>query len=322
MPNKKGMKNLIKQFSKGTVFVVIFIAVCLGCEKDLYMKMGEGGGNLVLFSFLTADSVFSVHLSRSVNYASVDDFERVYDGYVAVRKNGVLVDSFAYPFRDLWAFRPEISIEEGAVFDISAGDSEGNRISGRTVIPSFIPIENLDTLRRISVDSDGVSRTYLECLVRFNDPVDTENFYQLVVIEESWDKNGNGYSSQRVNYLKDDPVFYIRDQEGSLLGGIDFLGTFPDFLINGQNYSLKIRLPEVYAGPATANQKRKLTFLLVSHSFDYFNYLRSRVVAEYNYDLPIVDPIKIHSNIIGGLGLVGGMSVVSDSLIFIGNAYE
>jgi hypothetical protein len=106
------------------------------------------------------------------------------------------------------------------------------------------------------------------------------------------------------------------------LSGIEFRGTFSDFRINGTNYPLKIRIPTYYIDNVANNQKKRINFTLLSLTSDYFNYFRSRVIADYNYNLPIIDPIKIVGNVEGGLGLVGGIAVTYDSLIFTGSDFE
>lgn len=306
------------------LLLLVVMVLFPGCEKDIDLKLKKGGGKLVLFSFLVPDSVFSVHLSRSVSYSSIDDFERVYDGSVKVFQNGTLIDAFDYPFRDLWAQREQVDVRAGESYVVQASDASGNVVSGSVTIPLAVPIEKLDTVRILTPDDRGILRSYIDCSITFTDPGQDENYYQLLMAEEFWDTNGTGikYSYQLVNFIKLDPVFYIRDQEGSLLGGIDFKGTFHDELFNGKRYHLKIRIPSTYVIPPALKQKRRLTFLLLSQSRDYFDYLRSRVVAEYNYEIPIVDPIKIHSNVEGGLGLVGGLSVAADSLVFNGDVMK
>ncbi|TCO08929.1 DUF4249 domain-containing protein [Natronoflexus pectinivorans] len=306
------------------VLSIAFIAMISSCESDLEIDMDEGGGRLTLFSFLIPDSVFTVHLSKSVNHSSVDFFERVYDGYVTVVKNNVVVDSFAYPYRDLWAQRPGITIKPGDHFELRAGDASGNMVSGFTVVPEVVSISRIDTTRSTIMDPANPGFSYIQCEIVFSDPESVDNYYQLVVLKDLWTTTGNEllHEQRRISFLKDDPIFYIRDQEGSLLGGIDFRGTFSDYLINGKEYKLSIRLPASYATPPESGQKRKITFMLLNQTRDYFNYLRSRVVAEYNYDLPIVDPIKIYSNVEDGLGIIGGISVGTDSLVFIGSGYD
>ena len=300
------------------ILPAILLILSASCANDLSLDADKKQGQLVLFAFLTPDSTFSVHLSRSVEYSSIDDFERIYDGYIVVERNNIQVDSFSFPFRNLWAERSNIAVRQNDVFNIKAGDLEGNIVSGSVVIPQAVPIERIDTRRVDTLDIHGITQKYLECIITFTDPPQSENFYQLVLSEEIWDESNGSlkYSRQQINYLKSDSVFFIKDKEGSLLAGIDFKGTFSDYKINGRNYPLRIRIPAWYAEMPAENQKRRITFMLLSQTSDYFKYLQNRIIAEYNYDLPIIDPVKIHSNIYGGLGLIGGISVACDSLVF------
>jgi len=289
-----------------------------GCESDLQLKLNEGGGKLVLYAFPTADSILSVHLSKSINQSSVDYFERIYDGYITIYKNGTRVDSFTWPYKETWQQRPAISIKSNDYIKIVGGNTEGLLVEGETTLPETIPINKIIKLDTISTKDGG----YILYNINFSDPKDIENYYQLIISSETRDSTNKKIESQQINYIKTDDVFYIRNQEGSLLGGIDFLGTFSDYLITSENYNLKIGIPEIYLEKPDEKQKRIIRFNLMSLSEDYYKYIRSRVVAEYNYDLPLVDPIKPHTNINGGLGLVGGIAIASDSIIIIGSNYN
>lgn len=286
----------------------------------MFDKQDEISKHLTLFAFLTTDSLFSVHLSKSVDYYSVDDFERIYDGFVVIEKNEEKIDSFAYPFRYLWAERNAISVRQNDIFKITAGDASGNIVTASTVIPQKVVIERIDTIR-LSVFSTGSYKRYLECRIVFQDPPEEDNYYQLIITSEEWGKDEGlpFYSTQQIDFHKTDSVFFIKDQSGSVLSGIDFRGTFSDYRINGQNYHLKIRIPSYYVDNVENIEKKRINFILLSLTSDYFYYVRSRVIADYNYDLPIIDPVKIHGNVVGGLGLVGGIAVTCKSLDFIGS---
>jgi hypothetical protein len=310
-------QSMIRPVKFLVVLSILFLLI-ESCETNLNLKLQEGGGQMVLFAFPTADSTLSVHLSKSVSHSSVDDFERIYNGYIAIYKNEARIDSFVWPFNKTWELRPGISLKEGDLIKIVGGESDGLRVTGKTVIPKAVPIE---AINRIS-SKVGANQENILYDVLFKDTPETDNFYQLIVTDETIDSLQKSTGFQPVNYSKVDEVFYIRDQEGSLLGGINFLGSFSDFLIQGKTHRLRIGIPKTYLDPPGENSTRILRFHLMSLSEDYFNYLRSRVVAEHNYDLPVVDPIKIHSNIEQGLGLVGGLSIASDSIVIIGNNYE
>ncbi|MFW5754669.1 MAG: DUF4249 domain-containing protein [Marinilabiliaceae bacterium] len=292
------------------------------CEKDLELELKEKGEQLVLFSFLTPDSAFSVHLSKSVPHFSVDDFERIYEGNITVYKNEEIVDDFIFPFDRTWAVRDSIGISEGDAFRVEALDGEGHQVSGETVVPEAVPLTLADDASTIFIDQPGgAEREVFRCRLEIPDPGDENNFYQLLVFEEICSMNGQDTTCTRtkIDYPKNDPVFYVREQEESLIGSVDFEGCFSDHLFDGEVYQLDVHLPVEYASPPSGSSvTRKIQFVLVSHTRAYYNYLRSRVVAEYGYELPVVDPVRIYSNVEHGLGVVAGYSASTDSLVFNG----
>ncbi|MGM0377374.1 MAG: DUF4249 domain-containing protein [Bacteroidota bacterium] len=291
------------------------------CEKDLELELKEKEGQLVLFSFLTPDSAFNVHLSKSVGHFSVDDFERVYEGNITVSRNNHIVDDFIFPFDQSWAYRDSIDISEGDAFRVEAVDGEGQQISGETVVPRAVPFTLTDTTTIVVDDPGDSQREVLQCQLEIPDPGEENNFYQLLVFEKICSMDGQDTICNRnnIDYPKTDPVFYVRDQEESLLGSVDFEGCFSDHTFDGENYKLSVQLPVEYASPPSGSSgTRKIQFVLVSHTRAYYNYLRSRVIAEYGYELPVVDPIRVYNNVKNGLGVVSAYSASSDSLVFDG----
>lgn len=307
--------------TKHLIFLILLVAGIFmsSCEKDLELEIQEKGGNLVLFSFLSPDSVFSVHLSKSISHFSVDDFERVYDGNIVVLKNGTGVDFFTFPFDKTWACRDDIAITEGDSIVIRAADAEGKEVSAQTVVPGAVSVTLSDTSTVTVGEANGIVREFFECRLDIADPGDERNYYQLLVFEDicGISENDTTCERNRIDYPKTDPVFYVRDQESSLIGSLDFGGSFSDHQFNGEEYTLSLQLPLEYReAPNNPALRRKLQFVLLSHTQAYYDYYRSRVVAEYGYDLPIIDPVRIYSNVEGGLGLVSAYSASKDSLVF------
>lgn len=306
---------------KSRYILILISLLVLSCEKDLEIEMEEKGGRLVLYSFIAPDSLFQVHLSKSVSHFSVDDFERVYDGNITVYKNNHIVDDFIFPFDDAWANRPDVNFVSGDSVLIEAADGLGKRVSGKTAIPPAVPISLGDTTIVLRNDKNNGMKRVLNCKLSISDPLEIKNYYQLVIFEKICriENEVLECEQRKVNYDKTDPVFFVQDKEGSLIGEIDFDGCFSDTLFNGKKYSLEVDLPVEYTSvPEKPGTTRKIYFLLLSHTRGFYDYYRSKVVAEYGYDLPIIDPIRIYNNINGGLGLVSGYNVASDSLVFEG----
>jgi hypothetical protein len=302
-------------------YILILLALLtFSCEKDLELEMQENGGRLVLYSFIAPDSLFQVHLSKSVSYISVDDFERVYNGSVTVYRNSNIVDDFIFPFDEAFTNRQSVEFVTGDTVMIEAADGFGQKIWGETVIPEAVSVNVSDTLVVTRTDYKNRDENVLNCKLAIPDPYGVDNYYQLIIVEEicRLEDGEMVCERNRVEYDKSDPVFFIQDKEESLIGGIDFGGCFSDDLFDGEDYSLEVNLPVEYASvPEKSGASRKIYFLLLSHTRGFYDYYRSRVVAEYGYNLPIIDPIRIYNNINGGLGLVSGYNVASDSLVFI-----
>ncbi len=307
------------------IFQILLIAVTggfflAGCEKNLELELKDQGGRLVLFSFLSPDSVFKAHLSKSVSHFSVDDFERIYSGNITVSTNGEIVDNFIFPYDQNWASRDDLVVKEGDTIRIDASDGEGINVFGETVVPSAVNISLSDTSLVLVAGQENTQTEVLRCIFSIFDPVDVDNYYQLLIFEDICTISGNEKICKRtrIKYSKNDPVFYVRDQESSLIGGLDFGGCFSDHLFDGE-YKLTLDLPVEYVvSPDSPGTIRKLSFVLLSHTRDYYDYYRSRIVAEYGYDLPVIDPIRIYNNVKGGLGLVSAYSASVDSLVFNG----
>jgi hypothetical protein len=300
-------------------YIVVALAILASCEKSLEFRLEEKGGNLVMFSFLTPDSSFNVHLSKSVSHQSVDDFERIYDGNITVYRNGNLVGDFIFPFDKTWAYRDDIVVSEGDAFLIEAYDSGGQSVSAKTIVPHAVPVTISDTVTIKREQNGNGMVQMLQCKLTISDRQGVPDYYQLLAFEEMCTVTAGGSVCKRteIDYSKTDPVFYIRNQEGSLIGGLDFGGCFSDHLFDGESYELTIYLPVQYATtPASSGISRKILFLLLSHTQQYYDYYRSRAVAEYGYDLPLLDPIRIYNNVEGGLGLVSAYSISADSLVF------
>src|SRR5690554_2556344 len=163
--------------------LLLILGTFSSCESDLHLQLKEGGGQLVLFAFPTADSTLSLHLSRSVNHSSLDDFERIYDGYLALYRNGARVDSFAWPYKETWAQRTGLPVREGDVWTIRGGDSKGQRISATTTMPQAVAIEGLDSIGRGSKNGDS----FIQYELIFTDPPEIDNYYQLLIFGETRD---------------------------------------------------------------------------------------------------------------------------------------
>lgn len=179
------------------------------------------------------------------------------------------------------------------------------------VPPSSLLLDAKAVQEVIAADSTMKRVSYA---IRFQDIAEEENYY-LFRLEEGYLSEDSTYR-WHVLYLDyaEDPLF---GQNSSALDQILFPQYLPgydgrvfsDEVINGQTYT--IRLQNTYYLSGMPRTKR-LRVRLYAISSDYYKYLKilqdqsDRSFANHLIDAGLAEPIRVYSNIDGGLGIFGG----------------
>ncbi|TAJ13738.1 DUF4249 domain-containing protein [Marinilabiliaceae bacterium JC017] len=308
---KVRLKNIL-------IFCVTLLILFVGCEKDISLDIEDVDGKLVLYSFIFPDSSFSFHMSKSIGILSLENYKKVEDGWFSIYKNDQVQGTYFFPKDTIWGKWDYLKFHEGDTVYLEATDHFNDTANVATVIPRVVAMEKFDTISSVALTSDGIYEKGLDCKLVFSDPVNEKDFYQLVVVQERWEDVSGcvTYYQKSVDFISEDPVFYQRGQDGSLLEGADFEGLFNDYLINGKTYELKFRIPRSCYQLFWYDKKIKLSVYLYHITEDYYDYIRTKVLADFNTDMPVFEPVKIHSNVNNGIGLVTGLSFSNDSIIF------
>ncbi len=309
------MRGFIK-YIRSLSGIVILAMLISGCEKDIKLELQKEGNNKVLYSFIYPDSAFRLHYSKSVNVLSDQSFTLVKDANFKMYINDLYQGKYSFPENDIWGEWSNFGFTAGDTIRIKAMDDTSDTAFVETYIPDIVDIENLDTLSSTYQGADGILYDVLKCNIVFTDG-DDDDYYQLVIIQERWEvvDGVENYYLDTVDYIKDDPVFYSRSQEETLLEGLDFHGLFNDEIING-TYDLQCLVPSSYYKLYWFDKKIKLTFYLYHHTNDYYRFVRTKLISDYYNGIPVFEPINIFSNVTNGIGLVSGMSFSADSLVF------
>ncbi|WP_430811252.1 MULTISPECIES: DUF4249 domain-containing protein [unclassified Carboxylicivirga] len=308
---------------KRRIYYLLFtVLVLIGCEKDIEIALNEQSDKLVMYAFVYPDSALHLHLSKSQNILTPNDYQKVEKGRFELAINDDYKGTYILPSDTVWSRWAEFSFSSKDRLIFNAYEIDGDTVLARSFIPHKVNILALDTLSVNVNVGEEVDVPMLRTTVSFKDPGDEKNYYQLYVLREGWGvEDGKvNYTRQTVSYAKEDPVFTQGEQSGSLLPGLDLQGLFADDIINGRTHPLRLNIPSEYFLFSYHEQKIKITVYLYHHTIDYYEYLRSTILADgyagIYEGLPVFEPVKIHSNVKGGLGLVSGMNFDSDSLVF------
>ncbi len=306
---------------KYILFISMLVILITSCEKDIEIELNTQPDRLVLYSFMYPDSALNIHFSKSQSILSVPNYKQIENGRFRLSINGLNQGTYIFPSDTIWSNWKEFVFRAGDTISIEAFERDGDTVKVETFLPNIIPITNTDTSSIFANISDGVKEQYLKARITFSDPADEANYYQLFLVREGWGQLAGDpyYTREVIEYKKEDPVFLQKDQGGSLLQGLDFQGLFSDQLINGYSYTITANIPADYLYFDYYENKIKISLYLYHHTEDYYSYFRTKIISA-GYDgfyegLPIFDPVRIHNNVSGGLGLVSGMSFDSDSIV-------
>jgi len=303
-------------------YIALLLLVLTACEKDIEIALNTQEDKLVMYAFMYPDSALKLHFSKSQSILSVPNYKQVEKGRFKLFINDEIQGAYILPVDTVWSSWKEFKFEAGDQIKIEAFEVGGDTIKSESFMPKVIPLYNMDTMTVTRHINELGSTEVLRARVSFDDPGSELNYYQLHVVREGWGTIGAKpyYTRKVIMYDKDDPVFTQGDPGGSLLQGLDFQGLFSDGIYNGLNYRLTFNISRDNLFFDYYEDKIKITIYLYHHTFDYYAYYRSKVLAD-GYDgfyegLPVFEPVRIHNNIDKGHGLFSGMSFDADSLVF------
>jgi len=314
----------------------------MACQPEK-IDMPDTGRKIVINGLITTDSLLNVFINKS---GGIDVWGSVFrsdfkNANVYIYQNNICIDSLyhLYPLlhhigNDSLFHYSDTLLSNQYVY------STGNYLSkhviplagneykivtkapglpdatASTKIPNIVKIENIDTSWSIATIGNS-SYGLMTCHIDFTDPANETNYYLFNIC-----KFPNFY----VNYfyclfLCDDPIVEEKLIENPYDLGEEGI-VFSDRLINGKKYSLTVSYPDdrselgwTYPGIKYKEFKEVVYFRLYSISEEYFKYIQTLNLYYAKIGNPIAEPVQVHSNIIGGYGILGGAAVSCDSLV-------
>lgn len=324
MKKKKIMKLIKKYFS--VLFTVFLFA---SCEKEIEFKGKITEPQVVVNSFITPDSVIKVHVSESKFFLEkTDSFNSIVNADISVLINGVLKEKMIYSASGIYLanYKPVV----GDTVRLEVKIPNRNDVSSQTIIEPAIQLIDLDTTKLYTgkypiinynpittkADTIGYYSNY-DChfKLKFKDEGAKDNFYRLTVRTHTIASNGR---------VSDDYFFVFDDivsgkTTSSTVGPPTSLSSnqynvFSDELFNGKEYPLTFYITnstaklfpeyEYLANQYGDSGQKEIYVNLQSISKSYYLYLKSRD-ASISSNGFFSEPIQIHNNIIGGIGIFG-----------------
>lgn len=324
------MRKMIKYLPASALLALALIS----CETTIDYKGPETEPKTVIYALLHPDSLVSVSVAESRSVFKVPWKPRqIPNAVVRLYRDGELLETLKYkepePLPDYAPPNPyskyvsqTIKPEYGHIYRIEAEVPGFKKAYGEAKLPSPVTAEVTDTSSRDA----GYGYREMTVRVKFRDPAGEENYYRVSadVLQ------GTYFGDKQAPY---DPMVPVTLQESDISYGSlsdpliaprqedDFFDMympnryylFKDDLIPGKEYSLKLTYNGFY--PRTDYYEFLYAwFRLNTITRDLYLYLQSYSAHTQAQDNFLAEPVPVYTNVSGGLGVVGAMSTVSDSL--------
>jgi hypothetical protein len=254
-------------FSVRTVWVVgscLWLLSACNLEKEIEVPLPEYQSKLVVECYLEAGKPFRLAISESASYFDAPTIQDVRNAEVTITFNGVTKAIHYRPvvdtvYRKLYNYTSDtkVNYQPDTPYILSVNDPAGRRVTGTA---TFLPVVSLKEPEwRFNADSAAF------LLIRFDDPLDTRNYYRIQVHRDSLNRNPD--------------VDFTLDDTFSTAGEIT-LGT-------GYNY-----------------RKGDSLYVTLYHLEEsYYNFLESVEDAARANGNPFAQPAQIKSAVQGGIGV-------------------
>ncbi len=295
------------------VFFLLILISSTSCEKKIDYQLETQIPKVVMYAFPMPDSSLNIHAGYTTNILSTDDFEPIDNLTFTININNNELTTSFYPYGKKWHRVPNYIIEPNHTCKISYEINSGSIVTGETTIPEPIKINKIDTIRTTASNNEGDKETMLRCSIELNDPINQTNFFQ-VRVDLLTTNSSNETSLETIEFIKEDKVFLIRDDESVLLADVDFQGTFTDYLFEGRTYRVNLLIPYNFISTTNVDEQKQLVFHLYTLTEEYYNFIRSTIEEEAFREYPVFEPVNLYSNVENGIGVVAGLSVDTDTI--------
>lgn len=332
---------------KATTYILSIICLIslLSCEKDIEFSGEITKPELVINSLIFPDTTVSIKVSKSRFFLDDDSkpFETVNNAKVKLYINDVfkeeLISKGAGIYESL--YKPDAGDKIKVEVKVDGYELAESEVE----IPDYINITKIDTniinLKKEPIINGGYYNQYGEYLegdtvgyyynreinfsLNFEDIKDKENYYRLAIYSRDY---YNGARDSMDNYLYFD--FYDIVSGNRSTGDEDILGeitetsnrynVFSDELFDGKTYPLKFKINTYsyeYLNGYNQGSKTSSKIIINLQAISKSYYLYLKTVAADPGDMNFFsEPVQIHSNVKGGIGVVGSCTKNIKSITF------
>ncbi len=295
---------------KKIYFLVLVLVVVSACEKEIDYKGDNLESFLVLNAALQTDSIVTCRVSKSRTLLDNKPIQTISDASVELYINDELAGELvAFPNGE---YRSESTVvKSGMKYELRVKYASFKAIKAVSLVPGQAKAE-VESFKMVEVRTDEYTSEKLRLKVKVSD-MPGNDYYRLKLYAPQW-----WYNEETGEYEFDEDSYYsLRfDSSDPVLNGnvvvvnddfsdhpLNEYRVFDDALFEGEDYVLTF---DVDGYDLETASKMKIDLQKISYDL----YLYYKTLDAYNYyeDSPFSEPVRIHSNVSNGAGVVGSFT--------------
>lgn len=307
--------------------IIICLFLFKGCDRETELEIPYSGDKMVIYSFLSTDQPIKVRLSKS---RPLDSGLVTYikDATIKLYENNIHIEDLICNYD--YVSPSNFMCKGGTEYTLYIYHKKLGTSKASTEIPTPTPIKVVDTSsmnklytwRSLDVHRGREEifllsglRSVLEIKIEINDPPGEKNYYILDVDGPPFEAEipEPGIYSIPFSYDSEEEMIdgWIVNRNVSPYVTWVYSAYFSDRFFNGKNFIFTIYVLKEYV----INSRIHIKLYTINE--EYYNYIKSVQEWEENKDNPFSEPVIIYSNVVNGMGILGGASCYTDSTVVI-----
>jgi hypothetical protein len=268
------------------LFISLILLSVTGCEKYIDFDDEIKKPKIVVNAKINSDSIFQVHLSKSLSVIDNAELTPITDGNIDIYDNNDQFIETLIHQTDGY-YRGSFIPSANSTYHIKVSAPSYDPVSSTTFIPPSVPIVQVDTSSFTNEDGNR----NLRLKITIQDDGSSKNYYQLQV----------GYAQEFSGIVYSYPEYFGSSDLSLDLGQqTTDLASFTDELFNGSQKSIEIFFYD------NREYYDYLLITLTSASKDVYLYDRTTQAFGQTQGNPFAEPVQVYNNILGGFGIFGG----------------
>lgn len=306
--------NYINVISDRILKFSFFAFIFMSCQTDMELEIDlpEPEKKLVLnstFSSFTPPYIKPLQIKLWNSWPVLDTTQasQIKDAKVLWYENGGLLDSLIFDETlEAYTSKEFYFPVEGAIYSIEVLKDGYKNISAQNAIPPNVLIQEYKLVPFAGFNSDNIA--YSSVSITFNDPGQTENFYEIIVTEVSNEKDKYQlWTNEKI--ITEEPWYpSVLSFESKLPQRL----LFNDKQINGTEKQIVF-----YFTPEQVIDRGKLKIrysiidiFLRSVTEEYYNYFTTLLQHKHNqkgdFFYGLSEPLNVFTNVENGYGIFAG----------------